>query len=99
MFQTQAKTGTASQKALRAVLPLEVKTQLHKFFETEDCTLESLTFYTIQICKYKVMGYVIPLQDREGMLPLRSCLLDAGRMFLSRAELVISANSEDSVDA
>ena len=39
----------ASQKAQRTVPSLEVKTQLHKFFETEDCTLddESLTFYTI----------------------------------------------------
>ena len=43
--------GTASQKALRTVPPLEVKVQSYKFFETEGCTLNNvlLTVYTPQI--------------------------------------------------
>ena len=38
---------------------LEVKAQLYKVFETEGCTLNDIlwTVYTIQICKYKVVGH------------------------------------------
>ena len=53
--------------------PLEIKAQLYKFFETEGCTLKDvlLRVYTIQICKYKVVGNRDPLQDQKGMLSFK----------------------------
>ena len=48
--------------------PLQVKTQLYKFFETEGCTSNDVLFtvYTIQIFKYKVVCHHGSLQDQEG---------------------------------
>ena len=42
----------------------ELKAQLYKFFETDNCTLKDvfLTVYMIQIYKYKVVGYSEPLE-------------------------------------
>ena len=61
--------------------PLEVKAQLQKFFDTGACTLNDvLLTYTIQICKYKVMGCVTPYKIKMECYLLRSCLMGAGRM-------------------
>lgn len=41
-----------------------------------------LTVYTNQMCKRKEVGPCDLLQDPEGMLSLRSCLVDAGECAL-----------------
>lgn len=41
-----------------------------------------LTVYTNQMCKRKEVGPCDLLQDPEGMLSLRSCLVDDERMLL-----------------
>ena len=65
----------------------ELKAQLYKFFETDNCTLKDvfLTVYMIQIYKYKVVGYSEPLQDQRV---LRNCLTGSRRVLLFIVEKV-----------
>ena len=70
------------------------------FFETEGCTLNDvlLAVYTIQICRYKVVGHCDPLQDQEGMnaiiqgvtllMPGECCSLRLSRYFCPREAVV-----------
>ena len=69
-----AKLRIITQQHLRKLWelfrPLEVKAQLYKFFEKEGCTLNDvlLTVYTIQICKYKVVGHHDPPRSRRNVI-------------------------------
>ena len=47
--------------------PLEVEAQLYEFLETEGCAFDDiwLAVYTVQICKYKVMGHCGPYNMEE----------------------------------